>query len=120
MARRIDRRTALRLLRKAVEERGRDHVTPSGGCIYFEVDDDAPLARRITDTPSCIVGVALTLVGNEALTNLLRTHNNQFFHNLPTSKFVSRSAYNIFVEAQRLQDEHWTWGDVVDTVEASA
>lgn len=120
MARRIDKRTALRLLRKAVKERGRYHVTPRGGCVYFAVAPIAPIGARITDTPSCIVGVALVLAGNERLTSLLRTHNNQFFHDLPVRGFVSPSAYDIFVEAQRLQDKNMTWGDVVDTVEANA
>jgi hypothetical protein len=117
----LDKRTALRLLAKVVKEKGEDYRLP-GSCVYFE--------QRNPLKPSCIVGYVFALWGDqEAIERLIANNSWSLgdgrFDDLP----LTAGARKVLIVAQNVQDDYepaWdahpryykTWGEALKAARA--
>lgn len=117
---RLDKRTALRLLAQVVKEHGEDFVYKSVGfsCIYFDGAQDqyGDVFIPNTDRPSCLIAQVAAAWGNQEFIDFLAKHNATGLGGLwdkGLGEFLTPGAYQVLVVAQRQQDDFRPWGEAL-------
>lgn len=115
---------AIELLRRAVDEKGRDHrpVSAEGSCRYRQpvaTNDDLIFPEGAEVVPVCGVGYAFHYLG--VLGNWITSpgQNGLTIGGLFLDE-VTPEAVAIFGAFQNVQDEGGTWGEAYDYAEAAA
>jgi len=129
----IDYDTALNLLEKAVADKGEDYRYTIQGCFSHSVYKDRDLWEQLThlyperidreckyfeqefeeygmQEPACIVGHAFSYIG--ITYEDVEDANVDGIH-LMKSIPMTESARNLWLEAQKFQDEGFPWGEAI-------